>query len=182
MKNFLPIIITFVVTAILSSGITYFLITEKYDISPDEKGSSQSEKADNGNSSKSYSLDVIDETVYGSSNENKFEIKSAVLDKDSDGEDVVIVTFIYTRLSGENESLFHVTYNGLQVYQNGVGLSENYGFKTDSANSSRYDEVKIGYSAEIAIAYTLKNKTSDIVVEVQDYYSDYVVSKTFKIQ
>ena len=87
MKNFLPILITFVVTAILSSGITYFVITEKYDISPDEKGSSQSEKADSGSSSKGYALDVIDETVYGSSNENKFEIKSAVLDKDSNGKE-----------------------------------------------------------------------------------------------
>lgn len=182
MKKILPIIIAVVITAVASSGITYYITVEKLNKPADKNESSYSEDVNDESTFSRYSLEMIDESVKGSPKDNKFEIKSVVVDKDKDGKDVVLVTYVYTRLSGEPENLFGVTYNGKQVYQNGVSLADNFSLETNSPNSA-YDEVQAGYSAEITEAYELKNKTTDVVVEVKDYYNEsYVVSKTFKMK
>ena len=178
MKKILPIIIAVVITAVASSGITYYVTVEMLD----KNESSYSEDVNGESLNSGYSLEAIDESINGSPKANKFEIKSAVVDKDKNGKDVVVVTYVYTRLSGEPENLFGVTYKGKQVYQNGVSLANSYDYETNSPGSA-YDEVQAGYSAEITEAYELKNKTTDLVVEVKDYYNeDYVVSKTFKMK
>lgn len=192
MKKILPIIIAVVITAVASSGITYFVTVEMLDKPSDKNESSYSEDVDGGSTSKTgYELEVIDESVVGSSSQNKFEIKSAVVDKDHNGKDVVLVTVVYSRLSGEAENLHTVSKTYLNfVYQNGVALShtyvsaleEKYNFDSNAHNN----DVKAGYSVVCTEIFELKDRNADLVVEIEEspYYGagNYTVSKTFKMK
>ena len=193
MKKILPIIIAVVITAVASSGITYYVTVEMLDKPSDKNESSYSEDVNGGSSNLGYALEVIDESVVGSSSQNKFEIKSAVVDKDDSGKDVVLVTYVYTRLSGEPETFTQATdpFFYRSVYQNGTSLShindDDELEKTHNFDSkTRDNDVKAGYSIEHTHIYELKDKKADLVVEIEeDHYEgegSYIVSKTFKMK
>lgn len=111
-------------------------------------------------------------------------IDSCRLAKDYSGEDVVIVKYIFTNVSDEDAAAFNSTIDAA-VYQNGVGLNEAY-ILSESANFSLDNQrkaIKKGASVEVEVAYKLNDTTTDIEVEVSEYFSfeDTTLKKTFSI-
>lgn len=126
------------------------------------------------------------ETTDAASNIGKYniEIKSCRLAKDFQGKDVVIVKYLFTNVSDDNAAAFYTSFDD-QVYQNGVGLNGSY-VLDESANYSadnQTKEIKKGASLEVEVAYELNDTTSDIEVEVKEYFSfnDTVITKIFSI-
>ncbi len=112
------------------------------------------------------------------------EIDSFRLANDYEGSPVVIVKYIFTNVSDEDPTSFSVAFEDA-VYQNGVGLNKSY-FVEDSANYEGDDaskEIKAGATIVVEIAYELNDTTTDIEVEVSEFWSwsDDKVVKTFKI-
>lgn len=187
MKKILPVIIAVIITAMVSVGITYFIMSDNTDKESDKKESSSSENIENTG----YSLEVINESVFGSSSQNNFEIKSVVIDKGDEGEDVALITIKYTRLSGDAASIAdEAIYNCSTIaYQNGVSLETYYSdsmTKKYNINSSRFDKVMAGYSTEVVLMFELKDRNTDLLVEIKEgMFEDdvnYIVSKTFKMK
>lgn len=181
MKNILPIIITFLVTAIASSSITYFVTVDKNGEKEEAEVNIEMENDDN-NSSSSRPLTGQEQVVTGSSTKNAVEIKSAEIVKTINGEDAVVVTFVYSRLSGDSDSLSGEF--GLDlVYQNGVSLNLVYeeDFTENPIRGDKWAEVKPGYSNELTIAFILIDSEADILVECVEEDSDYTVSRTFEL-
>lgn len=178
-----PLIVSVLLVAAIVCGIIFLP-----DLL-DKKGNSSEGEDGKGGSSKGTSLAVIDQSVQGTSEDNKYEILSAVLDKNEDGKDVVVVTVKYSRLNGDPYSFHLAAESWTQfVYQNGIALSgtddygefeKKYGFDFDDVSTT----IKAGSSIEIIRVFELRDATTDIVVEIRDgsYDSDYIVSKTFKI-
>ena len=111
------------------------------------------------------------------------EIKSCRLAEDYLGKPVVIVTYTFTNYANDAEA-FYVTIED-HVYQDGIGLNESY-VLADSANYSsdnQMKEIKTGASLDVEVAYELNDSTTDIEVEVEEYFSftDKKVTKTFSI-
>lgn len=111
-------------------------------------------------------------------------IDSCRLAKDFQGNDVVIVKYIFTNVADEDASAFYVTFDDT-VYQNGVGLNEAY-VLADDANYSADNqtrEIKKGASIEVEAAYELNDTTTDIEVEVEELFSfsERKLTKVFKI-
>ncbi len=111
------------------------------------------------------------------------EIKSCRLAKSYDGEDVVIITYGFTNNSDEATSFIGTI--DANVFQNGIGLNEAY-ILADSANykpDNQSKQIQKGATLDVEVAYTLNDSTTDIVVEVEEYFSftDYKITKTFKI-
>lgn len=111
-------------------------------------------------------------------------IESCRLAKDYEGNDVVIVKYIFSNVSSDESTAFFTAFDET-VYQNGVGLNESY-VLDDSANYSadnQTKEIKKGASLEVEVAYELNDNTTDIEVEVTEWLSfdDTTITKTFKI-
>ena len=112
------------------------------------------------------------------------EIKSCRLAKSYDDKDVVIITYTFTNVKGDDATAFYVAFDDT-AYQNGVGLNEAY-VLADSANYSadnQTKEIKKGASLDVEVAYELNDATTDVEVEVKELFSfsDKVLKKTFKI-
>ena len=116
-------------------------------------------------------------------------IDSCRLAKDYEGNDVVIVKYIFGNVSDEDEgsASFYLAVED-KVYQSGVGLNEAY-LLDDSADynsDNQSKEVKIGYTLDVEVAYELNDTTSDIEVEVSELFSldsnPRVIKKTFELQ
>lgn len=201
MKKFLPIILSVVITAAASSGITYFVTVNSVESAENKDAVVDTVDGENSvgtndssielPSDKSYELVGGQETVAGSSSTNKVSIKSAHIAKNYADEDVVVITYEYSRLSGEAKSFDSAFWGETNVYQNGVALETTYGLSDDEVeeaikynSQSEYNDVKAGYTADVTIAYKLKNKTDNLVVEaVESTYSrNYSVSRTFTIK
>lgn len=198
MKKLLSIILSVVITAVASSGITYFVTVNSVD-SGESKGavvdivgsgnSDEDNEEGKGSSDLGYELSGGQETVSGSSSKNKVSIKSARVVKTVDGQDAVIITYEYSRLSGE-ASYFHLEFCDTDVYQNGVALERVSLFSDEVKEATKFDsdsdtnKVKVGYTTEVTIGYILKNKTDNLVVESieEAYKSTYSVSRTFTIK
>lgn len=120
----------------------------------------------------------------GNLGEYKVEIDSCRLAEDYEGEDVVIVKYIFTNNS-ENPTAFWTAFDD-NVFQNGVGLNESY-VVDESANYSsdnQTKEIKKGASIEVEVAYELNDTATDVEVEVEELisFNDDVVTKTFSIK
>lgn len=116
--------------------------------------------------------------------EYQVEIQSCRLAKDYEGKDVVIVKYLYKNVADDDATAFYVAFDET-VYQNGVGLNEAY-LLADSANYSSDNQtkaIKKGASLEVEVAYVLEDTTTDIEVEVKEWFSfdDTVIKKTFSI-
>jgi len=124
-----------------------------------------------------------------SANNNEIGKYSVVIDscrlaKDYEGDDVVIVKYVFTNNADEDSASFAWTFEDA-VYQNGVGLNEAY-ILDDSANYSidnQTKEIKKGASIEVEVAYELNDTTTDIEVEVKELISfdETTIKKTFSI-
>lgn len=116
--------------------------------------------------------------------EYQIDIKSCRLAKDYAGKDVAIITYGFTNNS-DDPSAFYVTFD-CGVYQGGVGLNEAY-ILDDSANynsDNQTKEIKKGASIDVEVAYELNDTTTDLEVEVKEFFSfnDDTITKTFKIK
>ena len=198
MKKFLPIILSVVISSAATAGITYTATINSIE-SKEQTTAVQSTETDSGSSAGdentldiqgggSYSLEGDAEVVSGTSGDNKITIKSAEIVKTKDGKDAVVVTYGYTRVSGESES-FGGNYFKHEVYQNGISLEElgNSSFKEETLEKYdfyQYKDVRAGYSADIKVPYLVDDKTTDLVVEIEDRYSGqgYIVSRSFKMK
>lgn len=113
------------------------------------------------------------------------EIESCRLAKDYEGDDVVIVKYLFTNDKDDDATAFYLAIEDA-VYQDGVGLNEAI-FLDDSANYSsdnQMKEIKKGASIEVEVAYELNDTTTDIEVEVKELisFSDKTIKKTFSLQ
>ena len=111
-------------------------------------------------------------------------IDSCRLAKNYDKKPVVIVKYIFSNVSDDNATSFASVFEDA-VYQNGVGLNEAW-LLDDSANYSsdnQLKEIKKGATIEVEVAYELNDSTTDIEVEVSEYFSfdDTTITKTFTI-
>ena len=111
-------------------------------------------------------------------------IDSIRLHHDTSGEDIVIIKYLFTNVSGEDPAnfLYDTVYN---VYQNGQELEQAY-FLDDEANYSNENlnkDILAGTTLEIEVAYELTNTTDDIQVEVYEGFSfdDIKLTKTFPL-
>ncbi|MGN1316035.1 MAG: DUF5067 domain-containing protein [Acutalibacteraceae bacterium] len=112
------------------------------------------------------------------------EISSSRLVKDFEGNDVIIVKYIFTNVNGDNPTSFVAAFDD-QAYQNGVGLNESY-FLSDDAEYSldnQTKEIKKGASLEVEVAYELNDTTTDVEVEIEELFSfeEKTITKTFEI-
>lgn len=111
------------------------------------------------------------------------EIDSCRLATDYEGDAVVIVKFKFTN-NGEEPASFYFSVD-CNVYQDGIGLNEAY-VLSESANYSadnQTKDIKKGASLYVEVAYELNDSTTDIEVEVCEYFSfsNKKIVKTFKI-
>ena len=112
------------------------------------------------------------------------KIDSCRLAKDYEGKPVVIVKYIYTNVSNDTATAFYIAFEDT-VFQNGVGLNETI-FVADSANydsGNQTKEIKKGATIEVEVAYDLNDTTTNIEVEVKEFFSfsDDMITKTFSI-
>ena len=126
------------------------------------------------------------ETVATTTNIGKYkvEILSCRLAKDYAGKDVAIVKYLFTNVADDDAAAFYTSFDD-KVYQNGVGLNGSY-VLDDSANYSADNQtkaIKKGASLEVEVAYELNDTTTDIEVEVKEFFSftDTTITKTFSI-
>lgn len=111
-------------------------------------------------------------------------IDSCRLAKDYEGDDVVIVKYIFTNEKDDDAAAFYLAFEDT-VYQDGVGLNEAYVL----ADSAKYNadnqtkEIKKGASIEVEVAYELNDKKTKIDVEVKELFSfsDKTLTKSFEI-
>lgn len=113
------------------------------------------------------------------------DIQSCRLAKDYEGKDVVIVKYLFTNVSNDTATSFTSAVNH-EVFQGGVGLNQSL-FLDDSANynsDNSLKDIKKGASLEVEVAYELNDTTTDIEVEVSEFFSfdDAVVTKTFSLK
>lgn len=141
-------------------------------------GESDSETSDQGSGSAEVS-DTKDDEL----GDYSVVIDSCRLAKDYEGDDIVIVKYIFTN-NAEDSASFFLAFDET-VYQDGIGLNECY-FADDSANYSsdnQTKEIKQGSTLDVEVAYELNDTTTDIQVEVKELFSfdDKTITKTFTI-
>lgn len=144
--------------------------------SSDSEGGSADQGSDSANGTTSVGNEEI--------GDYSVVIDSCRLAKDYSGKPVVIVKYIFTNNNSDESTSFSTAFNE-EVYQGGVGLNE--AFMVDkSANyesDAQYKDIKKGSSIEVEVAYDLNDTTTDIEVEVQEFFSfdDRTITKTFSI-
>ena len=116
--------------------------------------------------------------------EFQVDIVSCRLAKSYDEKPVVIVKYKFTNNS-EKPTAFYTAFDD-EVYQNGVGLNGAYVLKENANYSSdnQTKDIKKGASLDVEVAYELNDTTTDIEVEVKEFFSfdDSTVKKTFSIK
>ncbi len=188
MKKFMPIIISIIVTAVVSSGATYAILNVS-----DDKGETNAQvKVEVENEEPEAAVEVYEldgapqmfESDYYTeskitSERLNVEIKSARLTQNYEEKPTVIITYAYTNASSSAESL--ILQCDCQVYQNGVALeSTRYIGDFYELRGNDYADVKPGSTAEIEIAYFLNDMSSDLEVEASG--GTYAFKRTFTLE
>ncbi len=128
-------------------------------------GESDSEEEENPNALGDYEVEIL-----------SYRMSEDILTE----EPVIVILFKFT-----NNSSSAASFSSLEVdaYQDGVGLIENY-FVSDVETSDQSKQLKSGASIEVEVAFDLNNTTSDVEVEVTEFFSfdDKTVTKTFSIR
>ena len=186
MKNFMPIIISIIVTAIISAGATYAIITIK-DENTETKAEVkvELEEQEEANQVAEYELYGAPQTMVEGEFENtSVEIKSAVISENYEEKPIVIITYVYSALTRDADSFSSDMDDA--VYQNGVALEGTSYMRDDRELKGDHGaDVKAGYSNEFERAYLLNDATSDILVEVKANWlstDDYMLSRTFEME
>lgn len=112
------------------------------------------------------------------------DIRSFRLAKDYEGKDVIIVTYGFTNVKHDDAVSFSVAIEDT-VFQNDIGLNKSYVIDDsyDYSEDNQIKEIKAGASLDIEVAYELNDTTSDVIVEVSEWFSlnDKTLTKTFTI-
>ena len=111
------------------------------------------------------------------------EIKGCRMAEDYQGNPIVIVTYSFTN-NGDEAAAFYLSLED-EVYQDGIGLNKSY-VVADSANYSSDNQsksIKKGATLDVEVAYELNDTTSDVEVEVSEFFSftDKKITKVFKL-
>ena len=122
-----------------------------------------------------------DDTAIG---DYSVEISDCRFAKDYEGNDVIIIKYIFSNISSEEPTAFWIAFDCL-ASQNGIGLNEAYVLE-ESANydeSNQNKEIKKGASLEVEVAYELNDTTTPVEIEVEELFSfdDKTLTKTFEI-
>lgn len=97
-------------------------------------------------------------------------IKDSRVTTDPSGNDILIVTYSYTNNSDEAKAM-HYTISD-KLFQNGVELGDvwsSYGIDGYSFDNET-KEIKPGITLDVQIAYKLNDTTTDVDVEIYDYW------------
>jgi hypothetical protein len=110
-------------------------------------------------------------------------IDSFRMAEDYQGNDVIIVKYLFTNNSDESDS-FMLAVDEI-AYQDGVELQESI-FVDDSANYSMDNQskkIRPGVTLAVEVAYELSDTTTDVEIEVEEIFSfkERKVTKTFSI-
>lgn len=143
--------------------------------------SSLPEESDTFSSENTPSTDQLDASAEGKVGDYYIKIDSAKKGKDYSGNDVLIVTYIWTNNSDEEQmfsTAFHIT-----AYQDGIEC-DSFVFVDEIDSNKSLTNIKPGVSYEVQDAYAL-NGNGDVVIEVKEWFSfddEVKVSKTFSIE
>lgn len=139
-----------------------------------------STKADKNSASSSMSAEKekSDDSTIG---DYKCVIKGAKITKDWQGKNAVIVTYEFTNNS-DNAISFDSSLDA-KVFQDGIELETAVLSDDDDAKLFDTVDLKPGITKEVKKAYLLRNKDSELEVEVQELFSfsDDVIKKTIKL-
>ena len=136
---------------------------------------SGSESNDDTNASSNESTTVSSvnaekkETDENTIGDFKYVVKGAKLTKDWEGKDAVLITYEFT-----NNSDSPISFDGSlddKLYQDGIELES--AILSNDNESKLFDTVdlKPGITKEVKKAYLLRNKKSEIEVEIQELFS-----------
>lgn len=94
------------------------------------------------------------------------EILSAVIDENSGGDPVLVVTYRWTNNSDDTTSAFVELM--CDAYQDGIELDIGYGVNSYDAMLDM-TEIRPGVSLEVQACFELRNTTSDVEVEITEF-------------
>ena len=140
--------------------------------------------SDDGNKSDSTTASVSaqkEEKADGEIGSYVCTVKEAKLCKDWEGKDSVKITYSFTNNSSDSES-FDVALDD-NVYQDGVGLESTW--IDDEEDDFGVDvKIKPGTTKEVIKVYQLRNKNTDLEVEIGEWLSfdDTKITTTVKIE
>ena len=112
------------------------------------------------------------------------EILSCRMAKDYENAPTIIVKYRFTNVSDEEAASFMFALSD-SAYQNGIQLDTAIIIddKYDYDSNKQMKEIKMGATLEVEAAYVLEDTTSDVLIEVEEFFSfsNKVIKKTFKI-
>ena len=136
---------------------------------------SGSESNDDTNTSSNESTTVSSvnaekkETDENTIGDFKCVVKGAKLTKDWEGKDAVLITYEFT-----NNSDSPISFDGAlddKLYQDGIELESAILSNDEEAKLIDAVDLKPGITKEVKKAYSLRNKKSEIEVEIQEVFS-----------
>ena len=140
--------------------------------------------SDDGNNSDSTTAPISaqkDEKTEGEIGNYVCTVKEAKLCKDWESKDSVKITYSFTNNSSDSTS-FDVALED-NVYQDGVGLESTW--INDEEDDFGFDvKIKPGTTKDVIKVYKLRNKNTDLEVEIGEYLSfdDTKITTTVKIE
>ena len=116
------------------------------------------------------------------SEDYRLEINDARMDKDSEGNDVILVTYILTNVSDEQPGNFTMETTHA-AYQNGTQLEEVYLLADISYNlaGAQVKDIAIGETAVVEVAYKLILSGVDVDVEFASRTGGQKLTKSFLV-
>lgn len=161
----------------ITSMLIALLLLATFGLFAIGSGSSEGTTEDQGNDT------AATKTEKSNLSDCNIEIKSCRLAKDYDGKKVVIITYGFTNYADDAASFNTAVEDA--VFQNGIGLNEAY-ILSESANynaDNQIKEIKKEATLDVEVAYELNDETTDITVEVTEWFSldDKKITKTFTI-
>lgn len=118
------------------------------------------------------------DTGSGTIGDYQVTIDSFRLVADYEGNDAVVIKYLFTNVSDEDGATFLFSISDL-VFQNGISLPTSFCVDMDSDSDTK--ELMPGESTEVEMCYLLTSATADLEVEISDFRSDSKIAKTFSI-
>ncbi len=112
----------------------------------------------------------------------RLEINDARMEKDSEGNDVILVTYILTNVSDEQAGNF-IMETTHAAYQNGTQLEEAHLLEDLSYNlaETQVKDIAIGETAVVEVAYKLILSGVDVDVEFSSRTGGQKLTKSFLV-
>ncbi len=158
------ILVVFIIIVILSSG-----------------GKSNEASSDSNSSTTSSVSAEKSKNKDGAIGDFKCVVKKAEITKDWDGKDAVIITYDFTNNANDSYSFDGALEE--KIFQDGIELE--IATITDDDEAKWFDtaEIKPGVTKEVKKAYLLRNKKSDLEIEISELFSfsDDKITTTVKL-